>query len=307
MDSFMDMDTEVEAPNEKLTHSDIHEEGNEILPQSAPQEISTVGFETKLQTPNTAEDNNEIESAEPAPNPEPTPAPPPKVVRTPVRQTPPIPPQNDIEEANDAIAQLLLDNRISVRESSKLQAILRENAILKEKVAKLKTLLARSSKASKETKLENLEYKRLLDVAKKEVERLNGRVEALASRPTHMDLLADFETNFDRALMNLHTDEAPSAEMFRQSVGQATEQNKDEENVSSMLMAELNQTKTRVEHLESMNGSLKKRSVQLEKQNDELMKERESGKFILSTSNQTACRIEKKCCSLCKHPLLCQQ
>jgi len=293
----MDMDTEVEAPFEKLTHNDSQEEGNEILHESAPQEISTV------QTPNTAGDYNETESAEPAPNPEPTPAPPPKVVRTPVRQTPPIPPQNDIEEANDAIAQLLLDNRISVRESSKLQAILRENAILKEKVAKLKTLLARSSKASKETKLENLEYKRLLDVAKKEVERLNGRVEALASRPTHMDLLADFETNFDRALMNLHTDEAPSAEMFRQSVGQATEQNKDEENVSSMLMAELNQTKTRVEHLESMNSSLKKRSVQLEKQNDELMKERESGKFILSTSNQTACRIQKKSCSLCKNPL----
>jgi len=277
------MDTEVEAPIEKSTYNDSHEEGNEILHQSASLEQSVVNAETKLQPPNTTGDFNEIESAEPTPNPEPTPAPAPKIVRTHARQTPPTPPQNDIEEANDAIAQLLLDNRISVFESSKLQAILRENAILKEKVAKLKTLLARSSKASKETKIENLEYKRLLDVAKKEVERLNGRVEALASRPTHMDLLADFETNFDRALMNLHTDEAPSAEMVRQSVGQATEQNNDEENVSSMLMAELNQTKARVEHLESMNSSLKKRSIQLEKKNEELMKERES--ITLKMSN----------------------
>jgi len=295
------MDTEVAAPIEKSTYNDSHEEGNEILHQSASLEQSVVNAETKLQPPNTTGDFNEIESAEPTPNPEPTPAPAPKIVRTHARQTPPTPPQNDIEEANDAIAQLLLDNRISVFESSKLQAILRENAILKEKVAKLKTLLARSSKASKETKIENLEYKRLLDVAKKEVERLNGRVEALASRPTHMDLLADFETNFDRALMNLHTDEAPSAEMVRQSVGQATEQNNDEENVSSMLMAELNQTKARVEHLESMNSSLKKRSIQLEKQNEELMKERESGKFKLSTSNQTTGQILKTCCSLCKN------
>ena len=190
--------------------------------------------------------------------------------------------QNDaVEEANDDIAKMLLENRITMHESSKLQAILRENAILKEKVAKLKTLLARSAKASKETKQENIEYKKLLDVAKKEVERLNERVEALASRPTHMDLLADFETNFDRALMNLHTDEAPSAEYVRQTVGQATEQSNEEENVSNMLMAELNQTKSRVEHLENMNASLKKRSIQLEKQNEQLMQEKQSGKAIL--------------------------
>jgi len=187
-------------------------------------------------------------------------------------------PQNDLEQANDEIATLLLASRITVQESSKLQAILRENATLKDKITKLKTLLTRSAKASKETKHELEQHKRLLDVAKKEVERLNDRVEALASRPTHMDLLADFETNFDRALMNLHTGQT-APEVIRQSVGQATEQAvNDDETFSSMLMIELNQTKTRADNLEGVNGALKNRSSQLEKQNEQLIRERESGK-----------------------------
>uniref|UniRef100_A0A7S3V8X6 Uncharacterized protein n=1 Tax=Chaetoceros debilis TaxID=122233 RepID=A0A7S3V8X6_9STRA len=191
---------------------------------------------------------------------------------------------NEFEEANDEIAELLLTNRITIHESSKLQAILRENASLKDKITKLKTLLGRSAKASKETKAELDAHKRLLDVAKKEVERLNDRVEALASRPTHMDLLADFETNFDRALMNLHTDDViPS---IKQSVGQSTgDQDADggDENVSAMLMNELSQSRARMEHLEGINASLMKRSAQLETQNSEILRERES--VHLKTSN----------------------
>jgi chromosome segregation ATPase len=185
---------------------------------------------------------------------------------------------NAIQEANDEIARLLLDNRITAHDSSKLQSVLRENAVLKDKITKLKTLLSRSAKVSKETKLDLEQHKRLLDVAKKEVERLNVRIEDLASRPTHMDLLADFETNFDRALMNLHSENISPVETVRQSVGQATEQNKDEENVYNMLMTELNQAKARVEHMENMNNALKKRTVQLERQNEKLIQDRESGK-----------------------------
>jgi|EP00979_Chaetoceros_neogracilis_P013747 hypothetical protein len=282
MDTFM-VD-EVQPVIEKSEFNDRHETEDEIeiCHASAPQEQSTGDIEAKPQAEMQEEESTKVDLPIVAPKLVPAPVPPvpaPRAVPTPInRHTP----NNDIEEANDEIAKLLLGNRISVRESSKLQSILRESAMLKEKVAKLKILLARSSKASKDTKQENLEYKRLLDVAKKEVDRLNSRVEAMASRPTHMDLLADFETNFDRALMNLHSDEAPSAEMARQSVGQATEQNNEEENVSNMLMAELNQTKGRIEHLESMNTSLKKRSIQLEIQNGESMKERESGKYNVS-------------------------
>lgn len=189
---------------------------------------------------------------------------------------------NTIQEANDEIANLLLENRITAHDSSKIQSVLRENAVLKEKIAKLKTLLTRSAKVSKETKLDLEQHKRLLDVAKKEVERLNYRIEELASRPTHMDLLADFETNFDRALMNLHTEKISPVEAVRQSVGQATEQNKDEENVYNMLMTELNQAKVRVEHMENMNNALKKRTVQLEKHNETLIQERESVNLKMS-------------------------
>lgn len=194
-------------------------------------------------------------------------------------------PKNDLEEANDEIAQLLLTNKITVRESSKFQSVLRENASLKEKVTKLKTLLARSAKASKETKHELEQHKRLLDVAKKEVERLNDRVEQLANRPTHMDLLADFETNFDRALMNLNTDDM---HMVQQSVGQTTDQkDDDEENMTNLLMGELTQSKARVESLESVNTTLKKRHLQMEKQNESIMQERESGEFFILWSSNT--------------------
>lgn len=45
--------------------------------------------------------------------------------------------------------------------------------------------------------------KKAYEASRAEVERLEKRVEVLANRPTHMDLLADFETNFDRALLSI--------------------------------------------------------------------------------------------------------
>jgi len=45
------------------------------------------------------------------------------------------------------------------------------------------------------------QLKKLYEELGREKERLEHRVEVLANRPTHMDLLADFETNFDRALL----------------------------------------------------------------------------------------------------------
>lgn len=182
---------------------------------------------------------------------------------------------SNVDQANDEIAKLLLANRITMEESSKLQGILRENAALKEKVSKLKTLLARSAKAGKESKNELEAHRKLLDVAKKEVERLNERVESLANRPTHMDLLADFETNFDRALMNLHTEDI---QISTQSGGEPTAplEQREDENLGQMMATELTQTKARLETLESMNTTLLKRVSLLERENDELTKEKES-------------------------------
>ena len=100
-----------------------------------------------------------------------------------------------IDQANEELAFLLTHGKINQSEVMALQKIVRENATLKEKVAKLKSLLARSAKAQKEAKSELEIARRRLDEANGEVRRLNARVDSLASRPTHMDLLADFETN----------------------------------------------------------------------------------------------------------------
>jgi hypothetical protein len=184
---------------------------------------------------------------------------------------------NEIEALNDEIATLLLTNKITLTTSSKLQSMLRENISLKEKVTKLKTLLVRSSKVSKENKLE-------LDKAQREVKRLNQRVESLANRPTHMDLLADFETNFDRALMSLHSGNDAnvngSTHQHQQSGGEDTRPqvlassnggiggSGDPENISTLLLTELSQTKSRMEHLETLNAQLLERASQMRKEND---------------------------------------
>ena len=78
-----------------------------------------------------------------------------------------------------------------------------ENSTLREKNDKLKSLLGRSAKAQRDAKHELERIKRLYESIKLENETLGMRVEALANRPTHMDLLADFEANFDRALLSV--------------------------------------------------------------------------------------------------------
>ena len=178
-------------------------------------------------------------------------------------------PSNEIEALNDEIATLLLTNKITLTTSTKLQAILRENLSLKEKNIKLKSLLSRSSKVSKDTKLE-------LEKSQKEVVRLKQRIESLANRPTHMDLLADFETNFDRALMSLHSGNGEGTSSLQQSGEDTrppnvfvTHSNSEQENVSTMLLAELSQTKSRIEHLDSLNKQLVQRATQLGKEKEQ--------------------------------------
>lgn len=87
--------------------------------------------------------------------------------------------------------------------SSQQQQLQLENSTLREKNDKLKSLLGRSAKAQRDAKHELERIKRLYESIKLENETLGMRVEALANRPTHMDLLADFEANFDRALLSV--------------------------------------------------------------------------------------------------------
>jgi len=116
---------------------------------------------------------------------------PPAAVRT-------APSQALLDQANEELAFLLTHGKINQSEVMALQKVLRENVTLKEKVNKLKSLLARSAKAQKEAKAELEGTRRRHEEAVGEVRRLTARVDSLASRPTHMDLLADFETNVSR-------------------------------------------------------------------------------------------------------------
>ena len=117
--------------------------------------------------------------------------------QTPARTAPS---QALLDQANEELAFLLTHGKINQSEVMALQKVLRENVTLKEKVGKLKSLLARSAKAQKEAKTELEATRRRHEEAVGEVRRLTARVDSLASRPTHMDLLADFETNVSEVL-----------------------------------------------------------------------------------------------------------
>lgn len=134
--------------------------------------------------------------AQPAPTSTPS-KPAPAAVAVPVvhRHQPPAAPSALIDQANEELAFLLTHGKINQSEVTALQKVIRENVALKEKVAKLKSLLARSAKAQKDAKVELEGTRRRLEESNGEVRRLTARVDNLASRPTHMDLLADFETN----------------------------------------------------------------------------------------------------------------
>ena len=108
-----------------------------------------------------------------------------------------------VDELNEDLANLLLHNHALPQSSiMAIQSILRENSSLKEKNNKLKSLLGRSAKAQRDVKNELETVRKAYEAALNNCTTLEKRLEVLANRPTHMDLLADFETNFDRALLS---------------------------------------------------------------------------------------------------------
>lgn len=124
--------------------------------------------------------------------------------------------------------------------------------------------------------------------------RLQVRLESMASRPTHMDLLADFETNFDKAVLSLHSNPLKSNLKSNQQSGgesttssfgrslDATSMISGEENVSSLLVTELSQAKARVEHLENINAKILSRSNNLEKMYSKQSSDLESANLKMS-------------------------
>lgn len=172
---------------------------------------------------------------------------------------------NAIETTKAQVQEMIDRNELDADSSSSLQQLFRENEALKEKVVKLKALLGRSAKAQRETKVELDATSKKLDATFKENERLNAKIDKLASRPTHMELLADFETNFDRALLSVgQAGGQDTAQPVQASTRNDCRIIEGDAVVDSLLMNELKESKERIEKLEKLNAALVHRSSQLE-------------------------------------------
>lgn len=229
-----------------------------------------MGDDEFFSVPGGAENKPERPVATPAKS---SPAPPPRPPPTPNESSKAF----SLEEANEEIAHLLTSGKVSQKEVSALQGMMRDHAALKEKVNKLKSLLGRSAKAQREAKMELEGTAKKLDVALKDVERLSNKVEHLANRPTHMDLLADFETNFDRALLSVGTNAQQSGgETTAPATSAVVQQQTQEQVVDGMLLQELAESQARIERLEGLNSALLHRSSQLEQEGKTLHQQRDT-------------------------------
>lgn len=207
-------------------------------------------------------------------------------------------------DLNEELAKLLITKQIPQSSISALQSLLRENATLKEKNNKLKSLLGRSAKAQRDAKNELEHMKRIYEECKADNVRLERRVEVLANRPTHMDLLADFETNFDRAMLSIGggakksqqsggEDAAESSGVggdtmdgnafYDDSLGRSSSSGYNQSSSrDSLLLTELNEAKSRIAQLESLQTTLQNRNTHLERAQQSLQHEQQFTKNTLA-------------------------
>ena len=230
----------------------------------------------------------------------------------------------DIKALQEELANLLIKKQLPQTSVTALQNLLRENASLKEKNNKLKSLLGRSAKSQRDAKNELEQMKKQHESTKAENDRLEKRVEVLANRPTHMDLLADFETNFDRALLSIGAGEknnssqqsggenaaessssggvggggmgidsadAGGISLYDDSAGMSA-YGQSSSRSDSLLLTELNESKSRIAHLENLNTSFQGRYNNLEHTTKALLNEQQSTKNTL-TNLQLELRMSK--------------
>lgn len=187
-----------------------------------------------------------------------------------------VPVENKVQSSN-AVNQditVLEHNIKAVSDDINIQRVVSalkgESDGLKARISKLKNLLARSVTAHKTLSSELNLTKTKLDEAKLTISRLTMRCDHLTNRPTHLDMLADFEARFDAAIL---------------SIERTTEQSggEDSVNLSDVLRSnstiasdehekvafELNEARVRIE-------TLLQRAAKLEQSNENLLDERES-------------------------------
>eukprot|EP00592_Proboscia_alata_P018834 CAMPEP_0194420752 /NCGR_PEP_ID=MMETSP0176-20130528/20035_1 /TAXON_ID=216777 /ORGANISM="Proboscia alata, Strain PI-D3" /LENGTH=292 /DNA_ID=CAMNT_0039228535 /DNA_START=108 /DNA_END=983 /DNA_ORIENTATION=- len=176
-------------PNEKNTQQ-------RTQPSTEPSE--EVEKQQQHPTETLPKQSNPPQVAPPPPSPAPAPLP---ESQNPLNPTAPT--LLALENAFASLASLLQTNQISQDSVIVFQNLIRENYQLKEKISKLKNLLQRSAKAQKDSKAETSAVKKELEVSQRDVGVLRDRMELLVNRPSHLDILADFESQFDRALISL--------------------------------------------------------------------------------------------------------
>jgi len=207
---------------------------------------------------------------------------------------------NDPEQI---ILNLLMNDYINENECTILRGMHHENNTLKGKISKLKNLLSRSAKAHKDSTTDLSSVKTKLQTAEYTITMLQEKIEMLYKRPTHLDLLADFETNFDRALLSLGEREEQSGgedpkqkqqaysnmQQQRQSMDSNTndgnvdddeDEEQQEQETDDQLLTNL---RTRMEELESHNTNLLQRISKIEQMNTTITEERDIAKSKIST------------------------
>ncbi|KAL7430876.1 hypothetical protein ACHAXH_006768 [Discostella pseudostelligera] len=204
------------------------------------------------------------------------------------------------QKASTATSTSIPTTKITSPSPPLLQQLQLENTTLREKNDKLKSLLGRSAKAQRDAKHELERTKRLYESIKVENEKLGRRVEALANRPTHMDLLADFEANFDRALLSIGNEGSKSGQSGGEDAAEASSSSSPTiedggigsslsdgllmhtttttagGNAHLLLLAEIDEANSQIAHLEFINSTLQNQYDSLEKSHVTIQKERKS-------------------------------
>lgn len=183
---------------------------------------------------------------------------------------------NDGSSSNDgsnaAVMKIVKSGKLSPQEAQAVKVLANNHGALKIKVDRLKGLLGRSAKAQREAKVDLEVTQKRLEQAQRDVKRLKERVDHISSRPTHMDLLNDFETNFDRALASVGQ---AGGEDTAAPVAQPTEFSSSESAVDTMLTQELEEARTRLTKLEALNSTLMQRAAHLDAGAKDRKKERD--------------------------------
>lgn len=110
---------------------------------------------------------------------------------------------HSLDDARKELSILINSKKITADDCQAIKATLQEHTTLKEKVDKLKSLLGRSAKAQRETKVDFEASQKRLGQALREIERLNQRLDKLQSRPSHCKLW--FRRNITRFTSDITT------------------------------------------------------------------------------------------------------